>query len=71
MPEAEDFREALHSMFRIAENEGKSSITITSGELHRRVGGYPGHNHRMPVCCSVMYQELRNIVSDFESGSFT
>jgi 5-methylcytosine-specific restriction protein A len=31
---------------------------ITAGQLHRDVGGYPGPSHRMPVCCSVMRQEM-------------
>jgi 5-methylcytosine-specific restriction protein A len=35
-------------------------ITIKSGDLHRRVGGYPSHNHRMPVCCHVMRANMRS-----------
>ena len=31
---------------------------MRSGDLHKRVGGYPGSNHRMPVCCEVMYAEM-------------
>ena len=33
-------------------------IELTSGDVHRTVGGYPGPNHRMPQCCSVMYQRM-------------
>ncbi len=29
-------------------------IDITSGDIHRELGGYPGKNHRMPTCCIVM-----------------
>jgi len=34
---------------------GEQSLTITSGELHRMGGGYPGAKHRMPMCCEAMY----------------
>jgi 5-methylcytosine-specific restriction protein A len=37
---------------------GKEVAEIDSGELHRRVGDYPGRNHRMPVCCGVMRKAL-------------
>jgi len=54
MPTKEDFIRALRSEFDRAERNGLSKIDITSGELHRRVGGYPGTHHRMPVCCDAM-----------------
>ena len=50
----EDFRRELFALFNQAEKDGKTDCIVTSGELHRLVGGYPGTNHRMPVCCSVM-----------------
>lgn len=56
MPTAQDFQIALKELFR---NAGGQYIDINSGELHRKVGGYPGHNHRMPVCCEVMYKNMR------------
>ena len=28
------------------------------GDLHEEVGGYPGSDHRMPSCCSVMRGEM-------------
>ena len=34
-------------------------IDIVSGDVHRAVGGYPGNNHRMPVCCEVMYERVK------------
>ena len=55
-PTADDFRKELQSIFY--ENEGKPSIDVNSGKLHRAIGGYPGENHRMPVCCDVMYDEM-------------
>jgi 5-methylcytosine-specific restriction protein A len=31
-----------------------NSIRVIAGDLHRSVGGYPGHNHRMVCCCNAM-----------------
>lgn len=56
-PTADDFRKELRSIFR--RNEGESYIDVNSGKLHRAIGGYSGKgNHRMPVCCDVMYDEM-------------
>lgn len=30
-------------------------LNIISGDVHRKVGGYPSKNHSMPLCCNVMY----------------
>jgi hypothetical protein len=54
MPTAEDFRRELHAIFTEGERSGASSVTVLAGDLHRRVGGYPGGHHRMPACCQVM-----------------
>lgn len=54
MPTADDFRRELQVMFAEGDRSGASSVTVRAGDLHRRVGGYPGRNHRMPVCCEVM-----------------
>jgi len=59
MPTAEDFRAELLTKFEEAQKRGAASLDVNSGELHESVGGYPGKNHRMPVCCEVMYQEYR------------
>ena len=34
-------------------------IDLVSGDIHRAVGGYPSNNHRMPVCCEVMYAKMQ------------
>ncbi|MBO4698645.1 hypothetical protein J5690_03425 [bacterium] len=36
-------------------------VDLTSGDVHRAVGGYPAKNgnHRMPVCCDVMSRAMR------------
>jgi hypothetical protein len=56
---ASDFRKELIDILRIAEKLGCSSIELKAGNLHRRVGGYPGQNHRMPVCCEVMRKAMK------------
>jgi 5-methylcytosine-specific restriction protein A len=58
-PTADDFREALYTIFATAHQSGRSSIEVQAGELHRQVGGYPGPNHRMPVCCGVMSSSMK------------
>jgi 5-methylcytosine-specific restriction protein A len=50
------FKTELLAQLRRAERRGAKSLEINSGELHRIVGGYPGRNHRMPICCDAMYE---------------
>jgi hypothetical protein len=54
MPTADEFRRELNSVLYEAFCKGRPTVNVSAGELHRRVGGYPGSNHRMPVCCEVM-----------------
>jgi len=56
MPSADDFRSALYSIFSSSQG---GYVDVTSGDLHRRVGGYPGTNHAMPNCCSIMRQAMQ------------
>jgi hypothetical protein len=44
----------LEAAFASAEASGAAFVEIRSGDLHRKVGGYPGKSHRMPVCCALM-----------------
>lgn len=55
-----DFENALNETFRISEELGLFAIEVNSGNLHRRVGEYPGHDHRMPVCCDVLYGAMKS-----------
>lgn len=57
---ANEFRAALHRHFSEAQAKGESHVEIRSGDLHTEVGGYPGQDHRMPVCCTVMRREMQN-----------
>lgn len=54
MPSMEDFRRELKSQIDRAQKAGRSHVEINSGELHRKIGGYPGTDHRMPMCCKAM-----------------
>jgi 5-methylcytosine-specific restriction protein A len=58
-PSSEDFRKTLVALKEKARREGLDRLELTAGDLHRIVDGYPGNDHRMPVCCAVMRQEMR------------
>lgn len=51
-------KEALQELLRIGEILGFAAVEVNSGSLHRKVGGYPGQDHRMPICCEVMYYQM-------------
>ena len=53
------FAAELRAQLRSAEQRNLMYVDINSGELHRRVGGYPGADHRMPSCCRAMQDEMR------------
>ena len=57
---AEEFRTALSTLLHTRQTEGVSAVTVRAGDLHHIVGGYPGKNHRMPVCCAVMRSFMRS-----------
>ena len=54
-PNKAAFLAALRLMWLRAQEDGANHVDVVSGDLHRLVGGYPGQNHRMPMCCDVMY----------------
>jgi len=62
MPTADQFRKALNGLLDDRRRNKQAAVDVTAGDLHRRVGGYPGPKHSMPVCCSVM----RSIVPQAE-----
>lgn len=53
------FASELETLLNEGSSRGLESVEITAGELHRIVGGYPGVNHQMPVCCSRMRAAMR------------
>lgn len=42
-----------------AKEQGLSYIELVSGDIHRKVGGYPSRNHQMPICCDAMYSLMK------------
>jgi hypothetical protein len=60
MPSTEDFQAELDSIFSFAEEKLLTAVIVELGKLHRLVGGYPGADHRMPICCSVMRKNMMN-----------
>jgi 5-methylcytosine-specific restriction protein A len=58
MPTFEDFSNELFQIMAEAAKAGNEFVEIQAGELHRRVGGYPGEDHRIPNCCRVMRGQL-------------
>lgn len=68
----ENFISALEQIFDQSEQLGLVAIEASSGNLHRRVGDYPGENHRMPACCGAMriaMQSSDSIVSEPPKGN--
>lgn len=59
MPTTEDFQNELNRIFQEKQRKGERYAVIKAGDLHRRVGGYPSRNHRMPICCNVMKRNMR------------
>jgi 5-methylcytosine-specific restriction protein A len=53
------FRRELARQLANAHAAGLSHVRINAGALHRQMGGYPGPDHRMPMCCDVMRAEMR------------
>lgn len=54
-----DFQTELDEVFAATEQEGQASVEVNSGDLHRRLGGYPASDHQMPICCQVMHANFR------------
>ena len=67
------FVKKLKDIFADETKKAHTEIIITSGELHRLVGGYPGTNHRMPICCAAMKEAFNSstdtILSSPTSGN--
>jgi 5-methylcytosine-specific restriction protein A len=59
MPNTDDFKAALNAEFQEAIKLNRSWIDINSGDLHRKLGGYPSKTHQMPTCCNAMYEKKR------------
>ncbi|GAB5467931.1 MAG: hypothetical protein Kilf2KO_09610 [Rhodospirillales bacterium] len=60
MPTSEDFQTELVTRIDRARRQGCPHVEVNSGELHRIVGSYPGHSHRMTVYCEVMKSMMKS-----------
>ena len=60
IPTMDAFRKGLAGILLEATSRGQSNIQLSAGDLHRRVGGYPGTDHRMPMCCNAMYELMHD-----------
>lgn len=58
-PTREDFQNKLNEIFQFAEEHNLIAITVKSGNLHNLVQKVKDGNHRMPICCDVMYQNMK------------
>jgi len=54
----------LHRMMSESIRQGRATAEINARDLHRRVGDYPGPDHRMPMCCGVMRDAFAPDVGD-------
>ena len=59
MPNKDDFVKEILQMKQAAKEAGAKYIDIVSGDVHRKLGGYPGTNHAMPTCCDAMYEQMK------------
>jgi len=69
---ANDFWLPLFLKIQEATEQGAAFVDVNSGELHRLVGDYPGPDHRMPICCRVMREEMQagdTILGEPQKGS--
>lgn len=51
---SEQFRECVKKHLADGRRRSAPFIELTSGDVHREVGGYPGTGHAMPSCCNAM-----------------
>jgi hypothetical protein len=58
MVSIDHFRQELSAQLGRAAAQNFADILITSGDLYRSLGGYPGSDHGMPTCCDAMEAEI-------------
>jgi hypothetical protein len=58
MVSIDHFRQGLRVQMGRAAKGGLIDVLITSGDLYRSLGGYPGSTHGMPSCCDAMQAEM-------------
>jgi 5-methylcytosine-specific restriction protein A len=56
---ADTFEHVIRASLMVASGDGESFVELNAGDIHRIVGGYPGPDNRMPICCAVMYRLMK------------
>lgn len=56
--EQKNFQQELDNILVEAQKKGKFYMSVSSIDLHDRVGGYPGKEHKMPICLQVMKKNM-------------
>jgi hypothetical protein len=64
IPTKNDFINAIQELKIQSRTKGFRYIEILSSDLHRKLGHYPGPNHRMPSCCEAMYDLMEEHKGD-------
>ena len=59
MPTVNEFRKALKKLLNEGKKKGAAYVDVRAANLHRSVGGYPGKENCMPICCEVMRSMMR------------
>jgi hypothetical protein len=59
MVSTDHFRQGLLAQMERASHCGFIDVLISSGELYRSLGGYPGSRHGMTNCCDAMEAEIK------------
>ena len=66
-----DFQQVLNQLFGAVKTQPLQYIDVNAGLLHRKVGVYPGSDHRMPLCCYTMREYMGQkdqVIDEPESG---
>lgn len=59
LPDSYDFKIELYKIFKDSQEGENPYLDVNAGDLHRKMGGDPGKNHRMPLCCDVMKKNMK------------
>lgn len=58
VPCADDFKSALRKLLSRAEASGRDHVSINASEVDSEVDGYPDPDHRLPLCCGAMIEDM-------------
>ena len=59
-----EFTREILARWREARAQGLPHVDIRSKDVHLALGGYPGRDHRMPICCRVMVKMMDTFRGD-------